>query len=206
MKKQLLSYEIKKGFSIEDYNTKKNTELKYQLHNIKLDEIDELYDLLSQVLQNKKKLISLKLIREKIALNTYNIKGILYKFDSSFSLENKFTDSIIVGLKYDFKFELYQIDNKINNKNFSFEKNKYIIILSNINEKCKEFLINKFLYFKKPVLLFTNLTVSLEFDYSKNKIQFILRNNYKTKIYLEASNGIYILTFLNQMNFHFLIG
>ena len=122
MRKHLLSYEIKNGFSIEDYNTKKNTELKYQLHNIKLDEIDELYDLLSQVLQNKKKLISLELIREKIALNTYNIKGMLCKFDYSFSPENKYTDSIINGLKYDIKFELYQIENKLNNKSFSFEK------------------------------------------------------------------------------------
>ena len=202
MKKNLLSYEIKNGFSIEDYNTKKNTELKYQLHNIKLNEIDELYDLLSQVLQNKKKLISLKLIREKIALNTYNIKGMLCKIVNSFSAENKYTDSIINGLKYDIKFELYQIANKLNNKSFSFEKNKYIIILSNINEECKEFLINKFLYFKNPLLLFTNLTVSLEFDYSKNKIQFILKNNYKTKIYLEASNGIYIdLLKLNEFSF-----
>ena len=202
MQKQFLSYEIKKGFSIEDYNTKKNTELKYQLHYIKLDEIDELYDLLSQVLQNKKKLVSLKLIKEKIALNTYNIKGMLYKFDNSFSSENKYTDLIINGLKYDIKFELHQIDNKLNNKCFSFEKNKYIIILSNVNEECKEFLMNKFLNFIKPILLFTNLTVSLEFNYSKNKIQFILRNTYKTKIYLEASNGIYIDLFKsNEFSF-----
>ena len=186
MQKQLLSYEIKKGFSIEDYNTKKNTELKYQLHNINLDEINELYDLLSQVLQNKKKLISLKLIREKIASNTYNIKGMLYKFDNSYSLENKYTDSIINGLKYDIKFKLYKVDNKLN-KRFSYEKNKYIIILSNVNEEYKNFFMNKFVHFAMPIL-FTNLTVSLEFDTSKNKVQFILRNTYKTKIYLEANN------------------
>jgi hypothetical protein len=56
MQKHLLSYEIKKGFSIEYYNTKKNSELKNQLCNIKLDEIDELNDLLTQVHQNKNKL------------------------------------------------------------------------------------------------------------------------------------------------------
>jgi len=187
MQKHLLSYETKKGFSIEDYNTKKNSELKYQLHNIKLDEIDELYDLLSQVHQNKKKLISLKLIREKIKLNTYNIKGMIIIIHNSSSLENKYTDSIISGLKYDIKFKLYKIDNKLNGKGFSFKKNKYIIILSNVNEECKEFFMNKFVHFTRPVL-FTNLKVSLEFDYSKNKIQFILRNTYSTKIYLEDNN------------------
>ena len=184
MKKHLLSYEIKKGFSIEDYNTKKNSELKYQLHNIKLDELD---NLLSQVHQNKKDLISLKLIREKIKLNTYNIKGLIINIHNSSSLENKYTNSIIKGLKYDIKFKLYKIDNKLNDKSFSFKKNKYIIILSNVNEECKEYFMNKFVHFSKPVL-FTNLIVSFEFDYSKNKFQFILRNTYSTKIYLENNN------------------
>ena len=163
MNKQLLSYEIKNGFSIEDYNTKKNSELKYQLHNIKLDEIDELYDLLSQVHQNKNKLNSLKLIREKIKLNTYNIKGMLINIHNSFSLANKYTDSIINGLKYDIKFKLYKIDNKLNKKRNTLKKNKYIIVLSGVNEECKEFFMNKFVYFTNPVL-FTNLTISLEFD------------------------------------------
>ena len=184
MKKLLLSYEIKKGFSIEDYNTKKNSELKYQLYNIKLDELD---DLLSQVHQNKKDLISLKLIREKIKLNTYNIKGLIINIHKSSSLENKYTSSIIKGLKYDIKFKLYNINNKLKDKSFSLKKNKYIIILSNVNEECKDFFMNKFVHFSKPVL-FTNLKVSLEFDYSKNKFQFILRNTYSTKIYLENNN------------------
>ena len=161
--------------------------MRYQLHNIKLDKIDELYDLLSQVHQNKKNLISLKLIGEKIKLNKYNIKGLIIIIHNSSSLKNKYTNSIINGLKYDIKFKLYKIDNKLKNKGFSFKKNKYVIISSNVNKESKELFMNKFVRFTKPVL-FTNLTVSLEFNYSKNKIQFILRNTYSTKIYLEDTN------------------
>jgi hypothetical protein len=133
------------------------------------------------------RLISLTLIREKIKLNTYNIKGMLINIHNSSSLENKFTDSILNGLKYDIKFKIYKIDNKLNNKGFLFKKNKCTIILTNVNEECKKFFMNKFVHFSKPVL-FTNLIVSFEFDYSKNKFQFILRNTYSTKIYLENNN------------------
>ena len=112
----------------------------------------------------------------------------LINIHNSFSLANKYTDSIINGLKYDIKFKLYKIDNKLNKKRNTFKKNKYIIVLSGVNEECKEFFMNKFVYFTNPVL-FTNLTISLEFDYSKKKIQFILRNNYNTKMYLEINKN-----------------
>ena len=116
----------KNSFSVENYNTKKNVELKNELHNINLDKIDELYLLLGQYQENKRKSI-LKSIKEKIELNEYNIKGILYNYNTSFSITNKYTDLFLHELKYDIKFEIYKITNKLNNKVLLSEKNKYSI-------------------------------------------------------------------------------
>ena len=176
----------KNSFSVENYNTKKNAELKNELHNINLDKINELYLLLGQYQENKRKSI-LKSIKEKIELNEYNIKGILYNYNTSFSITNKYTDLFLHELKYDIKFEIYKITNKLNNKILLSEKNKYYIIISNINEQTKKFLENNFLYYFRPTLLFTNLKVSLELNYSKGKIYFLFKNTYQSKIYMEIN-------------------
>ena len=180
----------KKLFSVANYNTKKNVELKNQLHTINFNRLDELYTLLEQYQQKwgtKSAARFLKIIKENIDVNTYDIKGILYNHHASFSLINKYTDSFLDGLKYDIKFELYKIENKPNNKVLFLEKNKYFIIISNINEESKKFLENNFLYYFRPVLLFTNLKASLEIDYLKNKVYFLFKNTYKTKIYMEIN-------------------
>ena len=176
-------------FSITDYNTKKNITLKNELYNIKFDKINDLYFLIEQYNLNKKRLFSLKSIKEKIQLNIYDIKGILYNHNESFSLINKYTEPFLDGLKYDIKLELYKISEQFNNKILLSEKNKYTIIISNINEDTKKFLLNHFLYYFRPVLLFTNLEASIELNHINGKMDIIFRNTFKTKIYMEINNN-----------------
>ena len=178
----------KRNFSINDYNTTKNAKLKSELNQIKYDNLEELFFLFEKIKQNKKVAISLKSIREKIQSTIYDIKGILYNFNISFSSISKYTELFPIGLKYDIKFDLYKISNNINNKLLLSENNKYFIILSNINEETINFLKNKFLNYFRPVLLFTNLKASLEINYTKGNIGIIFQNTYKTKIYMEINN------------------
>ena len=183
----LLSDSSKNTFSINDYLNKKNAILKNELYNLNFDKLEELYYLLEQTQKNSKLLISLQSIKEKIEQNTYDIKGLLFNHKESYSSINKYTELFLPELKFDIKFELYKISNNFNNKILLSEKNKYSIILSNVNEESKNFLQKNFLYFFRPILLFTNLKASLNINYFNGKIDILFRNTYKSKIYMELN-------------------
>ena len=183
----LLTDSCKNTFSINDYLNKKNAILKNELYNLNFAKLEELYCLLEQTQKNSKLLISLQSIKEKIEQNTYDIKGLLFNHKESYSSINKYTELFLPGLKFDIKFELYKISNNFNNKILLSEKNKYSIILSNINEESKNFLQKNFLYFFRPILLFTNLKASFNINYFNGKIDILFRNTYKSKIYMELN-------------------
>ena len=183
----LLTDSCKNTFSINDYLNKKNAILKNELYNLNFAKLEELYCLLEQTQKNSKLLISLQSIKEKIEQNTYDIKGLLFNHKESYSSINKYTELFLPGLKFDIKFELYKISNNFNNKILLSEKNKYSIILSNVNEESKNFLQKNFLYFFRPILLFTNLKASFNINYFNGKIDILFRNTYKSKIYMELN-------------------
>ena len=183
----LNSDQNKKKFDVSEYNDKRNIELKSQIKNIKFDEVEELYSLLDQYKENKDKNI-LNIIKSKIEFNLYDIKGICHKIHESLSSSNIYTEGILDQKKYNIEFNLYKIINKENNKKIITDKNKYTIILLNINEEIKTSLGKTFLNFPRVVLLFTNLKVSLELD-SFGKYSFLFKSNYKTKIYMEKNNA-----------------
>jgi len=174
-----------KCFSVEDYNTRRNFELKSLLSKINFDKLDEINTLLNLLQQNKKDKATLNMIKTSIDVNNYDIKGILIRKKENFSFINKYTDLILEGLKYDINFELSEIsegdNNKVGNKNI-----KYSIILSNINEDSKKLLDKYLINFNKPVLLFTNLKAKLELD-KFDKYSFSFKSTYKTKIYMEKN-------------------
>ena len=174
-----------KCFSIEDYNTKRNCELKSFLNKLNFDKLDEINTLLNLLQQNQKDKATLNMIKTNIDINYYDIKGILIRKKENFSFINKYTDLLLEGLKYDINFELSEIsegeNNKVGNKNI-----KYSIILSNINEDSKKFLDKNLINFNKPVLLFTNLKAKLELD-RFDKYSFLFKSTYKTKVYMEKN-------------------
>ena len=174
--------------SIADYNTKQNALLKNEIHNIKYDNLEELYFLLEQCLQNIKYLASLKSIKERIELNTYNIKGILTSFKSSPSSINKYTELFTDTFKYDIKLELYKISNSNNNKCVFPEKNKYTILIQNLNSEIKDSLEKMFFKYPKPVWIITNLKASIKIDEPYGNLGILFKSTYKTKIYLEINN------------------
>ena len=183
----LLSDSSKNTFSINDYLNKKNVILKNEIHNLNFDKLEELYYLLEQTQKNSKLLISLQSIKEKIEQNTYDIKGLLFNHNESYSSINRYTEFFLPGLKFDIKFEIFKISNNFNNKILLSEKNKYSIILSNVNEESKNFLQKNFLYFYRPILLFTNLKASLNINDFNGKIDIFFRNTYESKIYMELN-------------------
>ena len=174
-----------KCFSVEDYNTKRNIELKSLLSKINFDKLDEINTLLNLLQQNKKDKATLNMIKSNIDVNYYDIKGILIRKKENFSFINKYTDLLLEGLKYDINFELSEIsegyNNKLGNKNI-----KYSIILSNVNEDSKNLLDKYLINFNKPVLLFTNLKAKLELD-KFDKYSFLFKSTYKTKVFMEKN-------------------
>ena len=209
----------KKIFSIIEYNDKRNIQLKSQLNNINFDKLDDINSLLNQYQKTKDKNL-LKIIKTNVELNKYDIKGICHKYKDTFSSLNIYTDLILDELKYNIEFDLYKISDKENNKVIKTEKNKYSIILLNINEKDKKILEKNLMKFQRCVLLFTNLEAKLEFN-SFNEYSLVFKSTYKTKIYMEKnkitdiikaktnflSSGIYIdylksneFSFLNYIN------
>ena len=176
----------KKCFSVSDYNNKRNLELKSKINNSKFDEIDEIYSLLDQYKENKRDKNILKIIKSKIETNKYYIKGICYKNKESFSSLNNYTDLFLDGLKYNIQFDLYKICDKENNKLIKLDKNKYSIILLNINEEDKKYIEKNLINFPRSVLLFTNLQAILELN-SFDIYTLSFKSTYKTKIYMEKN-------------------
>ena len=192
MSKQLfdISYFKKKVFSFADYNNKKNVELKNNIKNLELNEVDSLYTLLEQYKQSKVNKNLLNIISSKIEFEKYNIKGICQKYNSSFSSINNYTECMIDKKKYNFTFVLYKIFNKENNKITFSEQAKYTIILLNINEDDKKYLEKNLINFQRSALLFTNLVAKLELDNITNQFQFVFKSTLNTKIYMEKNNEI----------------
>ena len=178
MSKQLfdISYFKKKVFSVADYNNKKNVELKNNIKNLELNEVDSLYTLLEQYKQSKVNKNLLNIISSKIEFEKYNIKGICQKYNSSFSSINNYTECMIDKKKYNFTFVLYKIFNKENNKISISEQAKYTIILLNINEDDKKYLEKNLINFQRSALLFTNLVAKLELDNITNQFQFVFKS------------------------------
>ena len=211
----------KNYFNINDYNNKKNIELRNKINNIKFDKVDELYSLLKQYKENINDKRILKIIKSQIELNKYNIKGIYLKSNETFSSLNIYTDLILDELKYNIHFDLYKIINKEKNKDIKAiikrENNKYPIILLNLNEEIKKCLEKNLNNFQRAVLLFTNLEATLELD-SLGLYFFSFKSTYKTKIYMEKnkisdineskitfkSSGIYI-DFLKSNEFSYIL-
>ena len=134
MNKQLFDERyFNKIFSVEEYNNKKNIELRSNINDINYSEVDELYSLLDQYKQSRVNKNLLNIINSKIEVERYSIKGICYKDENSLSFINNYLESFIDKKRYDYKFFLSKIFNKKNNKIISSEKNKYKIILLNIN-------------------------------------------------------------------------
>ena len=181
-----LSFDKNKKVDIDNYNNRKNIELKRQISKIKYDKLENLYTLLEQYKQNQNDKTILKLIKSDIELNLYNIKGTYRKFNANLSSINKYTDSILDYLKYNIQFDIYKISNKERNKITKNENDKYSILLLNINEDDKNFLEKKLLDFPRAVLLFTNLKAKLEVD-SLGKYSFTFKSTYNTKIYMEKN-------------------
>ena len=192
MSKQLfdISYFKKKVFSVADYNNKKNVELKNNIKNLELNEVDSLYTLLEQYKESKVNKNLLNIISSKIEFEKYNIKGICQKYNSSFSSINNYTECMIDKKKYNFTFVLYKIFNKENNKISISEQAKYTIILLNINEDDKKYLEKNLINFQRSALLFTNLVAKLELDNITNQFQFVFKSTLNTKIYMEKNNEI----------------
>ena len=124
-----LSFDKNKKVDIDDYNNRKNIELKRQISKIKYDKLENLYTLLEQYKQNQNDKTILKLIKSDIELNLYNIKGTYRKFNANLSSINKYTDSILDYLKYNIQFDIYKISNKERNKITKNENDKYSILL-----------------------------------------------------------------------------
>ena len=175
--------------SIADYNNKQNAILKNEIHNIKYENLDELFFFLEQSIKNTNNLAALKPINERIELNTYNIKGILTSFNYSHSSINKYTELFIDALKYDIKLELYKISNCINNKLSFPEKIKYDILISNLNKENKDYIEKIFLNHYRPVFVITNLEATLVRDKGFGNIGILFRNTYQTKIYMEINKN-----------------
>ena len=175
--------------SIADYNNKQNAILKNEIHNIKYENLDELFFFLEQSIKNTNNLASFKPINERIELNTYNIKGILTSFNYSPSSINKYTELFIDALKYDIKLELYKISNCINNKLSFPEKIKYDILISNLNKENKDYIEKIFLNHYRPVFVITNLEATLVRDKGFGNIGILFRNTYQTKIYMEINKN-----------------
>ena len=175
--------------SIADYNNKQNAILKNEIHNIKYENLDELFFFLEQSIKNTNNLASFKPINERIELNTYNIKGILTSFNYSHSSINKYTELFIDALKYDIKLELYKISNCINNKLSFPEKIKYDILISNLNKENKDYIEKIFLNHYRPVFVITNLEATLVRDKGFGNIGILFRNTYQTKIYMEINKN-----------------
>ena len=208
-------YKNKKIFDINEYNTKKNIQLRSQISNIKYDKIEDLYSLLEQYQKNQQDKNILKIINSDIELNLYNIKGIYHKNIEGFSPINKFTD-FLLDYKYNITFSLYKLTNKEKNKIIKNENDKYSILLLNINEEDKKCLEKNLLNFPRAVLLFTYLKAKLEID-SSGKYSFVFKSTYNTKIYMEKnkineadkskydfiSSGIYI-DFLKSNEFSYI--
>jgi len=190
-------YSNSKFFSIEDYNTKRNIELKSLLSKLNFDKLDEIVTLLNLLQQNKKDKETLNMIKANIDVNNYNIKGILIRKKESLSFINKYTDKFLEGLKYDINYELFKITEEDNNKKGN-KKIKYSIILSNINEDIKKLLDKYLINFNKPVLLFTNLKAKLELD-KFNNYSFLFKSTYKTKVYMEKNK----IDDLRNSKYHF---
>ena len=190
-------YSNSKFFSIEDYNTKRNIELKSLLSKLNFDKLDEIVTLLNLLKQNKKDKATLNMIKANIDVNNYNIKGILIRKKESLSFINKYTDKFLEGLKYDINYELFKITEEDNNKKGN-KKIKYSIILSNINEDSKKLLDKYLINFNKPVLLFTNLKAKLELD-KFNNYSFLFKSTYKTKVYMEKNK----IDDLRNSKYHF---
>ena len=175
--------------SIADYNNKQNAILKNEIHNIKYENLDELFFFLEKSIKNTNNLAALKPINERIELNTYNIKGILTSFNYSPSSINKYTELFIDALKYDIKLELYKISNCINNKLSFPEKIKYDILISNLNKENKDYIEKIFLNHYRPVFVITNLEATLVRDKGFGNIGILFRNTYQTKIYMEINKN-----------------
>ena len=190
MNKQLFDERyFNKIFSVEEYNNKKNIELRSNINDINYSEVDELYSLLDQYKQSRVNKNLLNIINSKIEVERYSIKGICYKDENSLSFINNYLESFIDKKRYDYKFFLSKIFNKKNNKIISSEKNKYKIILLNIKEDEKNILEKNLINFRKAVLLFTNLVANLKFDNKSGQFQFEFSSTLNTKIYMEK-NGI----------------
>ena len=175
--------------SIADYNNKQNAILKNEIHNIKYENLDELFFFLEKSIKNTNNLAALKPINERIELNTYNIKGILTSFNYSPSSINKYTELFIDALKYDIKLELYKISNCINNKLSFPEKIKYDILISNLKKENKDYIEKIFLNHYRPVFVITNLEATLVRDKGFGNIGILFRNTYQTKIYMEINKN-----------------
>ena len=201
-------------FSLEEYNIRRNTELKSQIKNLDLEKVDELYSLLEQYKLSKINRNLLNIINTKIEIEKYNIKGLCLKFRSEFSKINSYLESLMEQKRYNYEFHLYKIFNKENNKLIFKEQYKYTIILLNINKDILNFLENNLINFHRDVLLFTNLEAKIELD-KTGQLQFIFKSTDKTKIYMEknkimdsnsktnfSSSGIFIdYLKLNEFNF-----
>ena len=212
-----LSYDkSKKVFDINEYNTKKNMQLRSQISNIKYDKTEDLYCLLGQYQNNQNDKKILKMIKTDIELNLYNIKGICHKYKEEYSTTNKYTDSFLDHRKYNIKFDIFKLTNKGKNKITKNENDKYSIILLNLNEEEEKYLEKSLINFPRSVLLFTNLEAKLELD-SFGKYSFVFKSTYNTKIYMEKnkinesnkskiefiSSGIYI-DYLKSNEFSFI--
>ena len=174
-----------KIFSVKNYNERRNAELKSYLEKVNLEKLDELDSLLNQCQLNKKDKDTLNILKTKIEIDNYNIKGILHSNKSKYSSINKYTDTFLDSKIYDINFEIYKITKKINNK-VGYNKNIYNILLLNIKEDTKAILEKYFNNFRRPVLLFTNLEAILELD-NFGRYYLIFKSTYKTKIYMEKN-------------------
>ena len=195
-----ISKENNKTFSVNEYNEKKNIELKNDIKNLDYSKVDELYSLLDQYKLSKVNEKLLKIITSKIEFEKYNIKGICQKNSSSYSLINNYTEFLFDKKRYNFTFVLSKIINKENNKHIFNEQHKYTIKILNIKEDDKNILEKNLLNFPKSALLFTNLIAKLEKDNITNQFHFIFKSTLKTKIYMEKNKIIDIIKSKNNFS------
>lgn len=185
---------------LEDYNKKRNIELKKDIPNIKYDKFDELINLFEQYQQNKKNNKFIKLISTNIEKNFFDIKGVLHKYEFN-DLAIKALSPFLLNLnKYNLSLDLYNLTSKENEDQLCTN-----IVVSNINEQTYSDINNNLNDHKNPTLIITNLEAELKTDLN-NKIYLAFKNTYKTKIYIEVKKYIEYIDIIQLNEFAYVDG